>query len=282
MATLYIVATPIGNLEDITLRAIRILQEVDLILCEDTRVTGKLLQKYDIDTPRDSYHAHSQKSKVDKVIKLLEEGKDIALVSDAGTPTISDPGVLLVQQVKEKFEDEVAVIPIPGASALVAALSSSGISSAEFTFLGFLPHKKGRETLFKEIAETNRTVVFYESTHRIMKTLESLEEHLDDGRKVTIARELTKIHEEFLSGTPEELKKILTEDPQKQKGEWCYAPGDQYIFLNEGLKKVHIRDDKVKNKRVRCPKCGRRMMAWLKVDHWDDYIAFTLPYHKIK
>jgi len=224
MATLYIIATPIGNLEDITLRALRVLKEVDLILCEDTRVTGKLLKKYDIDTPRDSYHSHSKLSKVEKVFGLLEEGKNIALVSDAGTPTISDPGVMLVQQVKEKFKDEIAVVPIPGASALVAALSASGISSSEFTFLGFLPHKKGRETLFKEIAESKRTVVFYESTHRILKTLESLQIHLDlrgpSERRVVIARELTKIHEEFISGTPEELLKILEEVPQKQKGEF--------------------------------------------------------------
>jgi len=260
MSTLYIVATPIGNLEDITLRALRILKEVDLILCEDTRVTKRLLNKYGVVNKQlTTYNQRRSGVTIKKIIKVLEEGKDIALVSDAGTPTISDPGVMLVQQVKEKFGlsaclpeqgrsqsgtaqagDEVAIVPIPGASALVAALSASGISSSEFTFLGFLPHKKGRETLFKEITESKRTVVFYESPHRILKTLASLTQHLDivcpsvpskqksslldvghpTKRKVVLARELTKIYEEFLSGTPEELKTILMEDPQKQKGEF--------------------------------------------------------------
>lgn len=219
MATLYIVATPIGNLEDITLRALRVLREVDTVLCEDTRVTKKLLQKYEIDTPTMSYHAHSTLTKADKIIALLEEGKDLALVSDAGTPTISDPGVLLVQQVRNHFSGDVRIEPIPGPSALVVALSASGVSSAEFVFLGFLPHKKGRETLFKEIAETKRAVVFYESTHRILKALASLAEYVP-MRRIVLARELTKIHEEFLAGTATELAEILESNPQKQKGEF--------------------------------------------------------------
>src|SRR3989344_2496683 len=156
MATLYIVGTPIGNLEDITLRALRILKEVDLILCEDTRVTARLLSKYDITTPKMSYHAQSKLSKSDKILALLEEGKNLALVSDAGTPCISDPGSLLLMQVREKFGDEVAIVPIPGPSPLIATLSAAGGSVAEFTFLGFLPHKKGRETLFKEIDASSR------------------------------------------------------------------------------------------------------------------------------
>lgn len=218
-ATLFIVATPIGNLEDITLRAIRVLGEVGLILCEDTRTTAKLLQKYEIVTPTMSYHAHSKLAKVEKVFTLLEEGKSIALVSDAGTPAISDPGVLLVAQVREKFGDDVKVEPIPGPSAVVAALSASGIPASEFLFLGFLPHKKGRETLFKEIAASKRTVAFYESPHRILKTLESLHEHVPE-RSVTIARELTKVHEEFARGTSAELLVYFAEHSDHVRGEF--------------------------------------------------------------
>ena len=217
---LYIVATPIGNLEDITLRALRVLSEVDTILCEDTRVTKKLLQKYDIKTSTLSYHAHSKLSKVEKIYKLLEEGKNLALVSDAGTPTISDPGSFLISQIRKRFEQSVEIIAIPGASALTAALSVSGVPASEFLFLGFLPHKKGRQKLFKEIAESGRTVVFYESPHRIIKTLESLESCLGKEKEVVIARELTKIHEEVVSGTPDELLAILKEYPKKQKGEF--------------------------------------------------------------
>ncbi len=222
--TLYIVATPIGNLEDITLRALRILGEVDLVLCEDTRVTKKLLDKYEIKTPTMSYHCHSKLSKVEKIFSLLEEGKNLALVSDAGTPTISDPGVLLVQQIREKFGDAVQIIPIPGASALITALSASGAHSSDFLFLGFLPHKKGRETLFKEIADSKRTVVFYESPHRILKALQSLSEYLvarpPNTRKITIARELTKIHEQIISGSAEELLKYFTDNSDKVRGEF--------------------------------------------------------------
>ena len=221
MSKFYIIATPIGNLGDITLRAIETLKSVDLILCEDTRVTKKLLDKYNISKPTMSYHAQSKLSKTDKIFELLEQGKNLALVSDAGTPGISDPGALLVSQIKEKFDlapsplslsrrgvggevNEVQVIPIPGASALITALSASGLPTHEFTFLGFLPHKKGRETLFKEIAASKRTMVFYESPHRILKTLESLVKFCpkENQKKVCVARELTKIYEEFKTGRP--------------------------------------------------------------------------------
>ncbi len=219
MSTLSIVATPIGNLEDITLRAIRTLEEVDLILCEDTRITKRLLDKYEISTPTMSYHAQSKLSKVEKILELLEQGKNLALVSDAGTPTISDPGVMLVAQIKEKFGNDVKVIPIPGPSAVIAALSVSGIPSSEFIFLGFLPHKKGRETLFKEMDETKRTIVFYESPHRIMKTLHSLMGHIPE-RKIVVGREITKIFEEFSSGTPAELLAYFTAKKDKVRGEF--------------------------------------------------------------
>lgn len=219
MTTLFIIATPIGNLEDITLRALRILKEADTILCEDTRVTKKLLARYDIRTPTLSYHAHSKLSKVEHIFALLEEGKNLALVSDAGTPAISDPGVLLVAKVRERFKDEVAVVPIPGASAGIAALSASGLPSSDFLFLGFLPHKKGRETLFREIAASKRTVVFYESPHRILKTLASCAQHMPD-RHIILARELTKLYEEFLSGTARELEARFALRPDTVRGEF--------------------------------------------------------------
>lgn len=220
MATLYIIATPIGNLEDITLRAIRILKGVDLILCEDTRVTKRLLDKYEIKTPTLSYHAQSKLSKVEKIFALLEEGNDLALVSDAGTPTISDPGCLLVAQVREKFGDAVAVVPVPGPSAVLSALSVSGFPTSEFLFLGFLPHKKGRETLFKEISGAKRTVAFYESPHRVLKTLESLKKHIHPKRRILVARELTKIYEESIIGEPEEVLAYYLSHPDRVRGEF--------------------------------------------------------------
>ncbi len=220
MPNFYVVATPIGNLEDITLRALRVLKEADLILCEDTRVTRKLLSHYEIKTPTESYHTHSKLSKTDKIIKMLEEGKNIALVSDAGTPTISDPGTLLVSKIYEHFGNEIKIIPIPGASAIISALSVSGMPSSEFVFLGFLPHKKGRETLFKEIAESNRTIVFYESTHRLIKALTSLEEHLSNDRQISVGKELTKMFEEIIRGTATEILKYLDENKDKIRGEF--------------------------------------------------------------
>ncbi len=220
MGELYIVATPIGNLEDITLRALRVLKEVEVILCEDTRVTKKLLGRYGITTPTLSYHSHSGLTKVEKVFGFLEEGKNLALVSDAGTPGISDPGSLLVSKIRERFKGDVAIVPIPGPNAAVAALSASGLPASDFLFLGFLPHKKGRETLFKEIAESKRTVVFYESPHRIMKTLASLAKHLPGTRRIGIARELTKIHEEMRQGSAAELLTYFTEHADTVRGEF--------------------------------------------------------------
>ncbi len=209
MPTLYVVGTPIGNLGDITLRALEVLKSVDYVLCEDTRVTKKLLDKYAISKSTISYHSHSGLSKVDHIISLLKEGKNLAMVSDAGTPGISDPGSLLVSQVREALKEEVKIVTIPGPSAVVSALSISGAPSSDFLFLGFLPHKKGRETLFREIADSERTVAFYESPHRIEKALASLEKHFKEssteGRKVAVARELTKIFEECVSGTATEL-----------------------------------------------------------------------------
>lgn len=219
MSKFCIVATPIGNMGDITLRALETLKGADLILCEDTRETKKILDKYGINKPTMSYHAQSKLAKTDKIFELLEEGKNLALVSDAGTPGISDPGALLVSKIKEEFKGNVEVVPIPGATALITALSGSGLPTHEFTFLGFLPHKKGRETIFKEIRDSERTMAFYESPHRILKTLESLVKFCP-GKKVCVARELTKIYEEFKMGTPAEVLEYYIKNPDKQRGEF--------------------------------------------------------------
>lgn len=226
-ATLYVVATPIGNLEDITLRALRILKEVSYVLCEDTRVTKKLLSHFDIHTPVMAYHAHSTDASMDAIVTLLAEGKSCALVTDAGTPGISDPGGYLIHCIRSEAP-EVAIVPIPGASALVAALSVSGLSSTDFTFLGFLPHKKGRETLFKEIAHSvidmKRPVIFYESPHRIEKSLASLVAHVPEVR-VTILREMTKLFESTVTGTAIEVAAYFAEHQDKVRGEFVVIVG---------------------------------------------------------
>lgn len=214
MSTLYIIPTPIGNLADLTFRAKDVLDQVDLIACEDTRHTGILLKHYEIKTPTLSFHSHSGQAKVDKIMAYLEAGKEVALVSDAGTPGISDPGYTLIQAALEKG---MTVIPLPGASAVTTALSASGLPTDKFLYLGFLPVKKGRQTLFKKIAESEHTVVFYESPHRLHKTLKQLTEFLDGGRKISLAKELTKIHETYYRGTLEEVIKSL---PEKVKGEY--------------------------------------------------------------
>lgn len=222
IGTLSIVATPIGNLEDITLRALRVLGEADIILCEDTRTTGKLLAHHGIKAKKlASYNAHSTKGKSHFALDALQEGKNVALVSDAGTPGISDPGMLLVRQARDMFGSEAKIVAIPGASALISALSISGISAASFVFHGFIPHKKGRETLFNEIAkDTIHAHVAYESSHRILKALQSLAKVLPEDRKISVARELTKMHEEVLEGSAGKLAEFLTKNPVKQKGEF--------------------------------------------------------------
>jgi len=219
LANFYIIASPIGNLADISFRAIEVLKKVDLILCEDTRVTKKLLNNYQIKNETLSFHAQSKLTKTEKIFSYLKQGKNLALISDAGTPTISDPGSLLINQIREKFKDSVTIIPIPGACALITALSASGFPANHFTFLGFLPHKKGRETLFQKIASSQETIVFYESPHRILKTLFSLNKTCPN-KKICLARELTKVYEEFKFGSASELLIYLTENPIKQKGEF--------------------------------------------------------------
>ncbi len=202
---LYIVATPIGNLEDMTFRAARILKEVEYIFAEDTRVTRKLLQYYEISTKLDRYDEFTKMKRIPDMIKLLEEGKNIALVTDAGTPCISDPGYELVDAA---LKAGIQVSPIPGASALTAATSVAGISLRRFCFEGFLPKKKGRQTLFKRLAEEERPVVLYESPFRLMRTLKDIEKYLGN-RELVIVREITKIYEEILRGKTRELLEKL-------------------------------------------------------------------------
>jgi 16S rRNA (cytidine1402-2'-O)-methyltransferase len=205
---LYIVATPIGNLEDITLRALRILKEVDVILCEDTRVTAKLLAHYNIQKPLAIYHQRSHVRKVEGIMERLRHGEHLALVSDAGTPGISDPGNELVAEVRRLLPD-VAIIPIPGSSALTALASVAGIAMDKFLFLGFPPHKKGRKTFFQRVVSCDLPVIFYESKHRIFKALEGLE---GADIQVVVGRELTKQFETIYRGSvPEVLAKIKTD-----------------------------------------------------------------------
>ena len=220
MGTLSVVATPIGNLGDITFRAIETLKDADAIACEDTRVTAKLLARFDIQKPLLIYHARSGKLAADRILALLAEGKRVALVTDAGTPGISDPGSELVHEAKARLGDDVRVEAIPGPAALTAALSIAGIPTHEFTFIGFLPHKKGRQTAFKDIAASERTVVFYESPHRIEKALASLAEALPEERRVVVARELTKIHESLVEGSAAEVADHFARHPAQVRGEF--------------------------------------------------------------
>jgi 16S rRNA (cytidine1402-2'-O)-methyltransferase len=208
--TLYVVATPIGNLDDITLRAIRILREVDRIACEDTRQTRKLLDRHGISKPLVSYHEHNEQARAEELLRELAAGKNIALVSDAGTPLIADPGYRLVAQARAQG---ITVSPIPGASAVLTALSASGLPTDAFFFGGFLPAKKTqRRKILEEMKRYPATLVFYEAPHRILEALDDIAEVLGP-RRVTLARELTKIHEEFLAGEPSELREALGKRP---------------------------------------------------------------------
>lgn len=252
MPTLYIVATPIGNLEDISLRAIRIMSEVDFVLCEDTRVTKHLLEHYKINTPTISCHQHSDDKKIKEIMGLFEQGKNLALVSDAGTPGISDPGGKLVQAVIEKFGDDVKVESVPGPSAVTAALSISGIPTDKFVFMGFPPHKKGRQTFIKKILRSEYPAVIYESKHRIIKFLEELRQAVSDQNdddnasaetrfiaspkegvkekkleltSVVVCRELSKMHESVYRGDIKSVIEKIKDNKDDQKGEFVVIVG---------------------------------------------------------
>lgn len=201
--TLYVVATPIGNLEDITYRAVRVLQETDLIACEDTRHTAKLLQHYGIDKPTVSYHEHNEASRAEELVAKLQQGLSVAQVSDAGMPGISDPGYRVITLAIERG---IQVVPVPGASALVAALAASGLPTDSFQFLGFLPAKAGqRRTALESLRNAEQTSVVYEAPHRIAETMRDIVEILGPERQIVVARELTKVHEEFIRGTAAKL-----------------------------------------------------------------------------
>lgn len=213
---LYIVATPIGNLEDITLRALRIMKEVNYVLCEDTRTTGVLCKHHGIKAKLKRYDAHASVAAHEAIVADLIAGQSVALVSDAGTPGVSDPGVMLVRQARAAG---VRIDAVPGASSITAAISIAGISGNQFSFLGFVPSKKGRETFFTDLELYDHPVVFLEATHRIMKTLESLAVAYPNAI-VYLGRELTKLYEEMLVGTPAEVLAILEKNTVKQKGEF--------------------------------------------------------------
>jgi 16S rRNA (cytidine1402-2'-O)-methyltransferase len=262
MPTLYIVGTPIGNLEDISLRALRILGEVDFILCEDTRVTRKLLDRYNIKTPTQSYHQHSDDKETERIIGYLENGKDLALVADAGTPGISDPGGKLVEKVLEKFGNKVKIESVPGPSAVTAALSISGLPTDKFIFMGFPPHKKGRQTFIEKIFRSDYPAVVYESKHRIIKFLDELREFnkklnnefLEESKhkprsrwqkqnfsfqakedilplaprllqSIVVCRELSKMHETVYRGDIDYIVDKIQESKDDQKGEFVVIIG---------------------------------------------------------
>ena len=236
MGELYVVATPIGNLDDITFRAIKILKEVDVIIAEDTRHTLKLLNHLNISKPLVSYHRHNEEQRKEMIIDKLKNGENIAIVSDAGTPGICDPGEVLIH---ECIKENIKIVPIPGACAMINALIASGISTKEFTFLGFLPlNKKLRKEKLEYIKNETKTVIIYEAPHKLKSTLEDLKEILEK-RKVVIARELTKIHEEFIRGTIDEI----LEKADSLKGE--------IVLIIEGNKESSHHDNK--NKFIEMP-----------------------------
>ncbi len=215
MGKLFLVPTPIGNLEDITLRAIKVLGEVDVVLAEDTRTSGKLLKHFDIDTPLQSHHMHNEHKTLDTLIERLKGGSTMALISDAGTPAISDPGFLLTRAC---LQNQIKVECLPGATAFVPALVNSGLPNDRFVFEGFLPVKKGRQTRLEQLSEETRTMVFYESPHKLVKTLAQFKEYFGAERPVSVSRELTKMYEEILRGT---ITEVLAQfEAKSPKGEF--------------------------------------------------------------
>ncbi|MDY0780585.1 16S rRNA (cytidine(1402)-2'-O)-methyltransferase [Tenacibaculum sp. IB213877] len=212
MSKLYLVPTPIGNLEDMTFRAIRVLKEVDYILAEDTRTSGKLLKHFDIATPMQSHHMHNEHKTVETIVKRIQSGETFALISDAGTPAISDPGFLLTRAC---IQNGIEVECLPGATAFVPALVNSGLPNDKFVFEGFLPVKKGRQTRLQFLAEETRTMIFYESPHKLIKTLTNFAEYFGEDREASVSRELSKLFEETKRGSIQELLSYYIEKPAK-------------------------------------------------------------------
>lgn len=237
MGTLYVVPTPVGNLEDITMRALRVLREADLVLAEDTRTSGNLLRHYDIHRPMLSFHKFNEHQVVSSIVSRLQGGESMALVSDAGTPGISDPGYLLV---RESIQAGVEVITLPGATAFVPALVSSGLPCDKFCFEGFLPQKKGRMTRLQELADEPRTMIFYESPHRVVKALEQFIETFGASRPVSVCREISKMHEESVRGTLEDVLAHFQEN--EPRGEFVIIIGG-YSEKSEKLDNTDNTDD---------------------------------------
>ena len=223
MAKLYLVPTPIGNLEDMTFRAIKVLKEVDVILAEDTRTSGKLLKHFDIATPMQSHHMHNEHKILNNLIDRLKSGENMALITDAGTPAISDPGFLLTRAC---VENNVAIACLPGATAFVPALVNSGFPNDKFVFEGFLPPKKGRQTRLKLLAEEHRTLIFYESPHKLLKTLGQFADYFGAERHISVSRELTKLYEETLRGSVTEVIAHFNNKP----------PKGEFVIVVEGRK----------------------------------------------
>ena len=212
MSKLYLVPTPIGNLDDMTFRAIKVLKEVDTILAEDTRTSGKLLKHFEIDTPMQSHHVHNEHNTVNAIVERLASGETFALISDAGTPAISDPGFLLTRAC---ILNGIDIVCLPGATAFVPALVNSGFPSDTFIFEGFLPAKKGRQTRLKFLAQESRTMIFYESPYKLLKTLSNFIDYFGEDREVAVSRELTKLFEETIRGTVKEVLEYYTNKPPK-------------------------------------------------------------------
>jgi len=220
---LYLVPTPIGNLDDMTLRAIKVLNDVDLILAEDTRNSGKLLKHFEIKTPMQSHHMHNEHKMVSRVVERIQNGESVAIISDAGTPAISDPGFLLTRAC---LENEIEIECLPGATAFVPALVNSGLPNDKFVFEGFLPVKKGRQTRLKLLAEESRTMIFYESPHKLVKTLNQFGEYFGQDRLISVSRELTKLFEETKRGTIQEVLNYFT----------IKAPKGEFVIVVQGKK----------------------------------------------
>ena len=225
---LYLVPTPIGNIKDITYRAVDVLKSVNCILAEDTRTSTKLLKHYDINTKLQSYHMHNEHKIVDSLIEKMQSSLTYALITDAGTPGISDPGFLLV---REAIKNNIKVESLPGATAFIPALVKSGFPTDKFVFEGFLPHKKGRQTRLKLLAEESRSVVFYESPHRLLKTLHNFAEFFGEDREISVSRELTKLYEETLTDT---VSNLIQHFDQK-------APRGEIVIIVKGMKKKHTK-----------------------------------------